>query len=125
MSTRTSGYSLRLRNRGNANSSADNDAAGSRTALGDVANVTGEELNDDGTIPKETKPKKKKSTTSTRTAASTRPRRQTRGRSSIAKPKEEAEPSKPAARTSSRAATKKDAGDKKSDNKERRCEERK
>mmetsp|Transcript_22463 Transcript_22463/g.38418 ORF Transcript_22463/g.38418 Transcript_22463/m.38418 type:complete len:495 (+) Transcript_22463:47-1531(+) len=113
MSTRTSGYSLRLRNRGNANSSADNDAAGSRTALGDVANVTGEELNDDGTIPKETKSKKKKSTTSTRTAASTRPRRQTRGRSSIAKPKEEAEPSKPAARTSSRAATKKDVGDKK------------
>lgn len=33
MSTRTSGYSLRLRSRGNAKSSADNDAAGSRTAL--------------------------------------------------------------------------------------------
>ena len=33
MSTKTSGYSLRLRSRGNANNSADNDAAGSRTAL--------------------------------------------------------------------------------------------
>lgn len=106
MSTKTSGYSLRLRSRGNANNSADNDAAGSRTALGDVANVTGEtEAND--AAPKETK--KKKSTASTKTAA-TRPRR---GRSVSAKPKEEAETSKPSARVSSKAATKTDARDKK------------
>mmetsp|Transcript_8893 Transcript_8893/g.12738 ORF Transcript_8893/g.12738 Transcript_8893/m.12738 type:complete len:493 (-) Transcript_8893:259-1737(-) len=112
MSTRTSGYSLRLRSRGNANSSADNDAGGSRTALGDVANVTGETEADDAAVPKETKPKKKKAATSTKTAASTRPRRD-RGRSKTAREKEEVETSKPAAARASSKATKKDAGDKK------------
>eukprot|EP00574_Skeletonema_japonicum_P005166 CAMPEP_0201714922 /NCGR_PEP_ID=MMETSP0593-20130828/1182_1 /ASSEMBLY_ACC=CAM_ASM_000672 /TAXON_ID=267983 /ORGANISM="Skeletonema japonicum, Strain CCMP2506" /LENGTH=494 /DNA_ID=CAMNT_0048204237 /DNA_START=288 /DNA_END=1772 /DNA_ORIENTATION=- len=111
MSNRTSGYSLRLRSRGNANSSADNDAAGSRTALGDVANVTGESEGNDTAVPKEPKPKKRKSTTTTKTAASARSRRD-RGRNKTAREKEEAETSKPAARASSKA-TKKDAGDKK------------